>query len=209
MAERVLDAEMDHDLAGEEPGNRLNGYGEKTVIAGTGEIELEVRVTARHGLIRSLSPSTSVVSRGSTMTRSSRRPRHERSRYRPASAGSLRQRGLAGSNQRGHRCSVKGGRRLASAVAGAIYPLIIVDALRVKIRDEGLVRNNTVHIALGVRADGTEEVRGIWLEQMRGPKFGYASPMPTAKPRLPPSRISAGLHRRLRKDSGNRVGKTL
>ena len=34
LAERVLNAEMDHHLAGEEPGNRRNGYGKKTVIAG-------------------------------------------------------------------------------------------------------------------------------------------------------------------------------
>jgi hypothetical protein len=33
---------MDHHLASEEPGNRRNGYGKKTVITDTGEIELEV-----------------------------------------------------------------------------------------------------------------------------------------------------------------------
>jgi hypothetical protein len=33
-----------------------------------------------------------------------------------------------------------------------VYPLVFFDALRVKIRDEGLVRNKAVHIALGVRA---------------------------------------------------------
>ena len=42
LAERVLNAEMDHHLAGEEPGNRRNGYGKKTVITDTGRIELEV-----------------------------------------------------------------------------------------------------------------------------------------------------------------------
>src|SRR5438874_10468891 len=53
----------------------------------------------------------------------------------------------------------------------AIYPLIFFDALRVKIRDEGLVRNKAVHIALGVRADGTKEILGLWLEQNEGAKF--------------------------------------
>ena len=38
LAERVLNAEMDHHLAGEEPGNRRNGYGKKTVITDTGQI---------------------------------------------------------------------------------------------------------------------------------------------------------------------------
>jgi putative transposase len=42
LAERVLNAEMDHHLAGEEPGNRRNGYGRKTVITDTATIELEV-----------------------------------------------------------------------------------------------------------------------------------------------------------------------
>jgi putative transposase len=42
LAERVLNAEMDHHLAGEEPGNRRNGYGKKTVITDTGAIELTV-----------------------------------------------------------------------------------------------------------------------------------------------------------------------
>src|SRR6478672_2784652 len=41
-AERVLNAGMDHHLAGEEPGNRRNGYGKKTVITDTGRIELAV-----------------------------------------------------------------------------------------------------------------------------------------------------------------------
>jgi putative transposase len=42
LAEQVLNAEMDHHLAGEEPGNRRNGYVKKTVITGSDQIELEV-----------------------------------------------------------------------------------------------------------------------------------------------------------------------
>jgi hypothetical protein len=42
LAERVLNPEMDHHLTGEEPGNRRNGYGKKTVITDTGQIELAV-----------------------------------------------------------------------------------------------------------------------------------------------------------------------
>ena len=45
-----------------------------------------------------------------------------------------------------------------------VYPLVFFDALRVKIRDEGMVRNKAIHIALGVRADGAKEVLGPWLE---------------------------------------------
>src|SRR4030095_15262974 len=42
LAERVLNAEMDHHLAAEEAGNRRNGYGKKTGITDTGQIELAV-----------------------------------------------------------------------------------------------------------------------------------------------------------------------
>jgi putative transposase len=51
------------------------------------------------------------------------------------------------------------------------YSSSIFDALRVKIRDEGLVRNKAVHIALGVRYDGGKEILGMWLEQNEGAKF--------------------------------------
>lgn len=49
--------------------------------------------------------------------------------------------------------------------------MVFFDALRVKIRDESVVRNKAVHIALGVRADGTKEVLGLWIEQNEGAKF--------------------------------------
>jgi putative transposase len=42
LAERALNAEMDHHLASEEADNRRNGYGRKTVVTDTGKIELEV-----------------------------------------------------------------------------------------------------------------------------------------------------------------------
>jgi putative transposase len=53
----------------------------------------------------------------------------------------------------------------------ASYPLVFFDALRVKIRDEGLVRNKAVYIALGVQADGTKDILGLWIENTEGAKF--------------------------------------
>lgn len=43
--------------------------------------------------------------------------------------------------------------------------------MRVKIRDEGLVRNKAVYLALGVQADGTKDILGIWIETTEGAKF--------------------------------------
>jgi len=53
----------------------------------------------------------------------------------------------------------------------AVYPVVIFDALQVKIRDHGIVRNKAVYLALAIRADGKREVLGIWIEQTEGAKF--------------------------------------
>jgi putative transposase len=172
LAERVLNAEMDHHLAGEEPSNRRNGYGKKTVITDTGQIEL-------------------VVPRD----REARFDPQLIAKYQRRFPGfddkiiSMYARGMSTREIVGHLHELYGidvSPDLISAVTDAvleevsawqarplesIYPLVFFDALRVKIRDEGLVRNRAVHIALGVRADGTKEILGLWLEQNEGAKF--------------------------------------
>lgn len=52
-----------------------------------------------------------------------------------------------------------------------VYAVVLFDALRVRIRDEGTVKNKAVYLALGTRVDGTKEVLGIWIEQNEGAKF--------------------------------------
>ena len=172
LAERVLNAEMDHHLAGEEPGNRRNGYGKKTVVTDTGQIELEVPRD------RQASFDPQLIAK-----------------YQRRFPGfddkiiSMYARGMSTREIVGHLRDLYGievSPDLISAVTDAVleevaawqarpleatYPLIFFDALRVKIRDEGLVRNKAVHIALGVRADGTKEILGLWLEQNEGAKF--------------------------------------
>jgi putative transposase len=172
LTERVLNAEMDHHLAGEEPGNRRNGYGKKTVITDTGQIELEV-----------------------PRDRQARFDPQLIAKYQRRFPGfddkivSMYARGMSTREIVGHLRDLYGievSPDLISAVTDAVldevaawqarplepvYLLIFFDPLRVKIRDEGLVRNKAVHIALGVRADGTKEILGLWLEQNEGPKF--------------------------------------
>jgi putative transposase len=53
----------------------------------------------------------------------------------------------------------------------AMYALVFFDAIRIKMRDEGSVKNKAVYVALGVRADGRKEVLGLWIEQTEGAKF--------------------------------------
>ena len=174
LAERALNAEMDHHLGGEAgAGNSRNGYGRKTVLTDTGgRIALEVP-RDRQG---SFDPQL--------IAKYQRRfPGFDEKIV------SLYARGLSTREIAGHVLELYGlevSPDLVSAVTDAVldeiatwqarplepvYPLVFFDALRVKIRDEGLVRNNAVHIALGVRADGTKEILGLWLEQNEGAKF--------------------------------------
>ena len=173
LAERVLNAEMDHHLAGEEgTSNSRNGYGRKSVFTDTGKIELEVPRDRQSSFDPQLI-----------------------ARYQRRFPGfddkivSMYARGMSTREIVGHLRELYGidvSPDLISAVTDAVleevatwqsrpleaaYPLVFFDALRVKVRDEGLVRNKAVHIALGVRADGTKEVLGLWLEQNEGAKF--------------------------------------
>ena len=173
LAERSLNAEMDHHLGGEAgAGNSRNGYGRKTVITDTSRIELAVPRDRR----ASFDPQLIA-------------------KYQRRFPGfddkiiSMYARGLSTREIAGHLRELYGievSPDLISTVTDAvleeiaawqvrpleaIYPLVFFDALRVKIRDEGLVRNKAVHIALGVRADGTKEILGLWLEQNEGAKF--------------------------------------
>ena len=50
----------------------------------------------------------------------------------------------------------------------AVYPIVYLDALVVKVRDQGVVRNKSVYLALGITVHGTKEVLGIWIEQSEG-----------------------------------------
>jgi putative transposase len=52
-----------------------------------------------------------------------------------------------------------------------MYPVVFFDALRVKIRDDAVVRNKAVYLALGVLPDGSRDVLGLWIEQTEGAKF--------------------------------------
>jgi transposase-like protein len=49
--------------------------------------------------------------------------------------------------------------------------VVFFDALRVEVRDEATVRSKAVYLALAVRADGTRDILGLWIEQTEGAKF--------------------------------------
>ena len=172
LAERALSAEMDHHLASGEASNSRNGYGKKTVTTEPSRIELDIPRDRQSTFDPQL------------IAKYQRRfPGFDEKII------SMYARGMSVREIVGHLRDLYGvdvSPELISAVTDAVldevatwqarplepvYPLVFFDALRVKIRDEGLVRNKAVHIALGVRADGTKEILGLWLEQNEGAKF--------------------------------------
>jgi transposase-like protein len=52
-----------------------------------------------------------------------------------------------------------------------MYPVVFFDALRVKIREDAVVRNKAIYLALGVQADGRRDILGLWIETTEGAKF--------------------------------------
>jgi putative transposase len=175
LAERVLNAELDHHLEGGEPDGRANGrngYGSKTVLTGTGRLDLQVP----RDRLATFDPQLIA-------------------KYQRRFPGfddkivSMYARGMSTREIQGHLRELYGievSPDLVSAVTDAVldevaewqnrplealYPLVFLDALRVKVRDEGTVRNKAVYVALGVRADGIKEVLGLWIEQTEGAKF--------------------------------------
>jgi len=52
-----------------------------------------------------------------------------------------------------------------------LYPIVFLDAIVVKVKDEGHIRNKSVYLALGVNLDGKKELLGMWIEQTEGAKF--------------------------------------
>jgi putative transposase len=53
----------------------------------------------------------------------------------------------------------------------AVYPILYIDALVVKVRDNGHVTNKAAHIVVGVDTDGIKNVLGIWVQSAEGAKF--------------------------------------
>ena len=175
LAERVLNAELDDHLeneAAEGRANRRNGHSKKTVL--TESAKIDVRIPRdREGTF-----DPKLIQR-----------------YQRRFPGfddkivSMYARGMSVREIQGHLAELYGidvSPDLISTVTDAVletvaewqnrpleasYPLVFFDALRVKIRDEGLVRNKAIYIALGVAADGTKDVLGLWIENTEGAKF--------------------------------------
>ena len=179
LMNRMLAAEFDHHLAQEHaeaavgaPRNHRNGSTRKRVLTGEAEIEITI-----------------------PRDRAARFDPVPIGKYQRRLPGfddkivSLYARGMSTREIQGHLEEIYGAEvspQLISTVTEGVtaevadwqnrplepvYPVVFFDALRVKVRDEGTVRNKAVYLALGVRADGHKEPLGLWVEQTEGAKF--------------------------------------
>lgn len=53
----------------------------------------------------------------------------------------------------------------------SVYPILYLDALQVKVKSQGSVRNKAIYLAFGVTMSGLKEVLGIWAADTEGSKF--------------------------------------
>jgi len=179
LIERALGAELTEHLgyekgdpAGRDSGNSRNGASSKTILTEDGEIEISVPRD------RAASFEPQLIAKGQT-----------RFDGFDDKILSLYARGMTVREIQGHLAELYGAEvspdlisRVTDAVLDevrewqsrpleAVYPIVFFDALRVKIRDEGLVKNKAVYVALAYNGDGEKEVLGLWIEQTEGAKF--------------------------------------
>jgi putative transposase len=179
LIERALGAELTEHLgyekgdpAGRGSGNSRNGTSSKTILTEDGEIE----ITVPRDRVGSFEPQ--LIAKGQT-----------RFDGFDDKILSLYARGMTVREIQGHLAELYGAEvspdlisRVTDAVLeevrewqsrplDAVYPIVFFDALRVKIRDEGLVKNKAVYVALAYNGDGEKDVLGLWIEQTEGAKF--------------------------------------
>ena len=179
LVERVLDAEMKdhlgyekHSAAGRNTGNSRNGVSRKTIKGADGEYEIE---TPRD--------------REGTFDPQFVRKRQVRMPGFDDKVLSLYSHGMTTREMQGHLqeiYQVEVSPALISKVTDAVldevkqwqnrpldavYPVVYLDAIHLKIRTSGRVINRAVYVALGINLEGNKELMGLWLGEAEGAKF--------------------------------------
>ena len=177
LAQRMLAAELTHHLTQERLGggslsNQRNGHSAKTVHTASGDLELQIP--------RDRLSTFDPVLVGKHQRRIEGFDDHVIGMY---------ARGMSVREIRAHLLQIYGQEVSPSLIStitdevmsevlewqsrplDSMYPVVFFDALRVKIRDEGTVKNKAIYLALGVDSTGRKSVLGLWIEQTEGAKF--------------------------------------
>jgi putative transposase len=179
VLERAMQAELTdhlgyepHDAAGDNSGNSRNGKSRKTLKGDFGNLPLEVPRD------RNSTFDPKIVPKGQT-----------RFEGFDDKILSLYARGMTTREIQGHLeeiYQVEVSPALISSVTDAVieearvwqnrpldalYPILYLDALQVKVRDGAHIRNKAIYLAIGVNLSGIKEVLGLWVAQTEGAKF--------------------------------------
>jgi putative transposase len=179
VLERVLDVEMADrlgydvgDPAGAGSGNSRNGHGRKTVLTTVGPVELEV-ARDRNGTF------TPVI-----VPKCRRRLGNVEEMI-----SSLYARGMSIRDIGAHLAEVYGASVSAATISrvtdvvaeeitawqcrpvDAVHPILYIDAIRIRVRDAGVVANKAAHLVVGVDVEGFGHVPGVWIQQTEGARF--------------------------------------
>jgi transposase-like protein len=181
VLERALDVEIaDHlgyehgDPTGHGSGNSRNGHGRKTVLTTAGPVELEIPRDRNATFAPAIVPK-----------------RKRRLGQVEDMILSLYARGMSTRDITEHLGEVYGARVSAATISRVtdvvieeitawqsrpvdpVYPILYIDAIRIKIRDGGVVANKAAHVVIGVDVEGIKQVLGIWIQQSEGAKFWH------------------------------------
>jgi putative transposase len=179
VLERALQAEMTehlgyerHDSSGDNSGNSRNGKSEKTLKGDFGQLPLDVPRD------RNSTFDPQIIPKGQT-----------RFDGFDDKILSLYARGMTTREIQAHLAEiyqVELSPSLISSVTDAVldevkawqnrpldalYPILYLDALQVKVRDGAQVRNKAIYLAIGINLQGSKEVLGLWVAQTEGAKF--------------------------------------
>jgi putative transposase len=179
LMERALEAEMathlgyeKHDQEAKPNSNRRNGKSKKTLKGEFGEIEV---ITPRD---REATFEPRIIPKGQT-----------RMAGLDGKILSMYARGMTTRDIQGHLEEMYGVEVSPTLISNvtdavldevrtwqnrpldAVYPIVYLDALVVKMREEGAVQNRAVYVALGITMEGQKEVLGLWTSANEGAKF--------------------------------------
>jgi putative transposase len=179
LVERAMDAELTHhlgyekhDTSGRGSGNSRNGTSRKKLKGDFGEAEIEVP-----------------RDRNGTFTPQIVAPHQRRFTGFDDKILSMYARGMTTREIQGHLEEIYGvevSPSLISSVTDAVveevkewqsrplealYPILFLDALMVKMRHEGRVENRAVYVAVGIDLEGRKDVLGLWTSANEGAKF--------------------------------------
>jgi len=179
LVERAMKAEMTahlgyekHDSAGKKSGNSRNGKSKKTIKGEFGNMEIAVPRD------RNATFEPVIIPKGET-----------RFTGFDDKIISMYARGMTTRDIQGHLQELYGveiSPTLVSQVTDAIteeitlwqnrpldevYPIVYLDAVRVKVRHNGTVINKAVYLAIGVTWDGNKDILGMWIAETEGAKF--------------------------------------